>query len=373
MGRVTKRETRGAAIGTNAIVLIDDAPLRRSIAAECTAAMARLDEARSSWHRFDREDRPAFVRWRAREFGALLSEAREVEDRTRDAQTLVRQVEMEMRRHFQDPHSAYLRVMFRRENPGTAPEPEETEPYPGRSGAPRKLSEFDKESLFQEWVQKFLGTNPDKLDDKVYLETFEVFKTHMFAGAGESSQPQGGNGTAMPGATAAESPRGKGAEGIEDEVESGIVDARVKELYRTLVRRLHPDLRADGSVDVSALWHEVQEAYSASDVAQMEILLALCDIQASELGEGTSLSKMRLVLDDLERSCRALEKMLREAEGEYAWNFARSGANDDLRIRVERELKLNLAARKRRLDLFTVTIAGWKQGSVPSRPARVNR
>jgi hypothetical protein len=37
-------------------------------------------------------------------------------------------------------------------------------------------------------------------------------------------------------------------------------EARFKEIYRILVRRLHPDLRADGDATVSALWHEVQEA-----------------------------------------------------------------------------------------------------------------
>jgi len=346
------------------IVLIDQAPLRRSVAAECTETMARLDEVRTCWHRFDREDRPAFIRWRAREFGALLSEARDIEDRIRDAQNLVHQVEMEMRRHFQDPHSAYMRVMFRRENPTAEPEPESTETQPGRSGPARKLSEFDKEALFQEWVQKFMGTSPDKLDDHVYSTTFEVFKSHMFTGAAEEFYSGATKAARPPPSQSAKNYNG--AEAVEEEVEESDIDARVKELYRTLVRRLHPDLRADGSADVSSLWHEVQEAYDASDIAQMEILLALCDIQASEMGEGTSFSQMQAVLAELKRSLRALEKMLLEAEGEDAWNFARSGPNDDLRSRVERELKLNLETRKQRLDLFTKTIADWAQ----ERPVR---
>jgi hypothetical protein len=322
MGR--QRERAKIADGSAGIVLIDQAPLRRSIAAECTSAMARLDEVRAGWHRFDREDRPAFIRWRAREFGALLSEARDVEDRIRDAQTLVHQVEMEMRRHFQDPHSAYMRVMFRRENPAASHEQEETRPPSGQGGTSRKLSEFDKEALFQEWVQKFLGTNPDKLDDKVYLTTFEVFKSHMFVGAGEEAYSRNPNSAGAARSAPRQSQNGIATDGIEEEANNSGIDVRVKALYRTLVRRLHPDLRADGSASVSALWHEVQEAYAAADVAQMEILLALCDIQADELAEGTSLSQMHSVLAELQRSMQALEKMLLEAEGEDAWDFARS-------------------------------------------------
>ena len=87
----------------------------------------------------------------AREFGALLSTAREVEERIRDAQTLVHEVEVEMRRIFQDAPSAYQRVMYRRAHPNEAVE-EEVEFSRGRRGGGRKVSDFEKEALFQEWV-----------------------------------------------------------------------------------------------------------------------------------------------------------------------------------------------------------------------------
>ena len=72
-----------------AIVLLDQEPLRQAVAADCTSAMARLDKARAEWFHFERKDKPAFARWRAREFGSLLSNAREVEDGIRDAQALI--------------------------------------------------------------------------------------------------------------------------------------------------------------------------------------------------------------------------------------------------------------------------------------------
>src|SRR3954453_5089342 len=123
------------------LVVIDQLPLRRRSAADCSAAMARLDELRSAWNRFEREDKPSFVRWRAREFGPLLSELREIEDRIRDHETLVHEVEMEMRRGFYDPQTAYQRVMFRRETGG--PDPEASRPRAkSKAGEEPKLSEF---------------------------------------------------------------------------------------------------------------------------------------------------------------------------------------------------------------------------------------
>lgn len=352
--RLSERVTRARAVTVSGrdrleIVWIDQAPLRANAAAECTDMMARLERARLGWHQFERQDKPAFVRWRAREFGALLSTARDVEDKIRDAQNLIHEVEIEMRRHIQDPHSAYRRVLFRRENPGVADE-RETFSY-GSQSTPH-LSEFEQEALFQEWVRTFLGTNPTKMDDDVYSSSFEVFKSHMFVrpeSAPSRSDPR---------------PAGVRRSAVDEEsagaTEPVTIDPRVKEIYRRLVRRLHPDLRADGDASVSSLWHEVQEAYEAGDVARMELLLALSDLSDAP-GAGTTLSQMRSVLSELTRSVRALELSLVEAGREDSWNFARIGPSEDLRVRVERQLKHDLALRQQRLELLTKTIAGWAE------------
>lgn len=347
------------------IVLLEQEPLRRSAAAACTEAMAQLETARIGWHRFEREDKPAFARWRAREFGALLSKAREVEAQIVEYQALIHEVEMEIRRGFQDAHSAYQRVMFRREHPSAAAEEKQAET--GETGPARKLSEFEKEALFQEWVQKSLGTHPDKMDDEAYSTTFEAFKSHMFRSPREEPAPRNAHRPPPIGQVQPED-----AEEAEETTVTP-VDARVKELYRTLVRRLHPDLRGEGNGIVSALWHEVQEAYAASDVARLEILLALSDIEANHMGDATSLSQMRTVHTELQRALRALEKSLLEAEGEDAWNFARRGPDEELRLRVQRELKSELATRMQRLDLLTRTLAEWAHGPIANRKFRSER
>src|SRR5207244_1525882 len=107
--RLSERVTRARAVTISnclEIVWIDQAPLRASAAAECTDMMARLERARLGWHQFERQDKPAFLRWRAREFGALLSTARDVEDKIRDAQNVISEVELDMCRRIEGPESA---------------------------------------------------------------------------------------------------------------------------------------------------------------------------------------------------------------------------------------------------------------------------
>jgi hypothetical protein len=353
--RLSERVNRGRAVTVLdgerlEIVWIEQAPLRASAAGECAEMMARLEQARRSWHQFERQDKPAFVRWRAREFGALLSTARDVEDKIRDAQSLIHEVEMEMRRKIQDPHTAYQRVLFRRENPGIA---ENTQTYSNGSQSTSHLSEFEQEALFQEWVQKFLGTNPAKMDDDAYSSSFEIFKSHMFVRPERAADRSDSR---------AEDIRRSAVDEEEAiETEPGTIDPRLKEIYRRLVRRLHPDLRADGDATVSSLWHEVQEAYAAGDVARMELLLGLSDMSDAP-GASTTLSQMRSVLGELTRSVRALELSVLEARREDSWNFARTGPSEDLQLRVERQLKHDLALRQKRLQLLTGTIAGWATG-----------
>src|SRR5437588_12761186 len=99
------------------------------------------------------------------------------------------------------------------------------------------------------------------------ISSFEVFKSHMFVRPGSA-----------PGRSDPRPEDGRRSAVDEEPPEPGTIDPRVKEIYRRLVRRLHPDLRADGDATVSSLWHEVQEAYAAGDVARMELLLALSDL-----------------------------------------------------------------------------------------------
>src|SRR5262249_36050348 len=160
-----------------------------------------------------------------------------------------------------------------------------------------------------------------------------VFKSHMFVRPESTSD--------RPNFRPEDVRRSAVDEDSASETEPGMIDPRVKEIYRQLVRRLHPDLRADGDATVSSLWHEIQEAYAAGDVAGMEFLLALTDLSNAP-GAGTSLSQMRSVLSELTRSVRALELRLVEARREDSWNFARIGPSEDLHLRVERQLKHDL-------------------------------
>lgn len=318
------------------MIVIDQRPLRRQAASACNRELARVEKARAEWRRFDHEDKPAFEKWLAGRFGAVLTEMRELELSLREKEQLIDEVEIEYAWIGASSYrAAYLAVMRRRHAPArtrTIP-PEDTDRQ-----QPRDYSDFsaeEKRAVFEEFVEDFLDIDPEDLPKKEYERLFKDFE------AGAKKREHRADPPPAPGSPARPE------------------DARIKEVYRTLVRRLHPDTRADGGPEVSALWHEVQEAYLAGQLERLEMLLALTDIRSRSLGGHTSLHQMREVLAELRHAFAALQKSLRAARKDPAWNFSRGADRTAIEARLQRRYSASLAARRRRLRECETLIARW--------------
>lgn len=347
------------------LVWVDQGPLRREAASECSRAIERLEKARAEWKRFEREDQPAFQRWTASTFGALMSRIRDVEGLVRDKERLIAEVEREM--YFSGSRSyraAFTRVQKRRDNPeaeaetrAKTPPPEEERAHPEESEE-EELDEFTQELLFEEFLRTFLGMNPDRMSDRQYEKMFADFKAKILGRDRSDAPPP--NGRAEPEPDFAPEP----PKPPQD---------RVKELYRLLVRRLHPDLRADSNAEVSSIWHEVQEAYAAGNVERLEMLLAFTDIQSNTTGEHTSLFQMRSVLAELRSTFKALQRTLQTAKKDPAWNFARLANRSKIETRLRREMETTLQWHEDQLRQLEALIAQWTAPHKGRRPPRAKQ
>jgi hypothetical protein len=308
--------------------------------------MARVEKARLEWKRFEREDKPAFGRWMAATFGQMLTRLRELEARTFEKESLVELVETEVMFSGESPQRAYQRIMKSRANPqpeedaGDGPDPANAPPWDGPDlEESEAASEREERELFEDALRGFMNINPSELDKASYDRMFREFKEQVL---GEDGPEARHSSARRPGA---KTPLAN--------------EARVKEIYRVLVRRLHPDSRADQDASVSALWHEVQEAYRDGNLDRLEMLLALTDLESNQTGAHTSLFQLKSVLAELGRSLRALQKSLRAARHEPAWNFARSSDHTEVRNRMRRELESAQAELQARLNHVENLLARW--------------
>ena len=343
------------------LVAIDQEPIRKKAASECSTAMFQLENAKCEWRRFEREDRPAYERWMSATFGALLTKIRETEALIEKKEGIIDDVEAECMFGGGSQAAAYKRIMREREFP-----PEQTaqsgkseghgNPAGNSDGDPND-PDFDPfgfgddpelirdEMLFDQYVRIMLGLDPDRMGDAQYDRMFKDFRKKV-AGMGKKGGPP---------------PPPKGS--APHQVKSAPVKpeaVRIKEIYRLLVRRLHPDLRADKDAEVSHFWHEVQEAYEHGNLERLEMLLALTDLQSNALGDHTSLFQMRSVLSELRKAFRALQKSLGLAKKDPAWNFARVTNRLPAKAGIQRKLNAELAKNEAYLAQLNAHIAVWE-------------
>jgi len=338
------------------LVVIDQEPLRKSAASECSQALTQLEKARAEWRRFDREDRPAFERWMAATFGRLLTRIREVEAKVREKEIFIAEVEMEMMFGGRGGYgAAYQRVVNHHlapqkeaENFEEGPPPQDGGGWPGEEPDggedEEELDPFEEELLFEQFARMCMGINPDRLSDREYDRLLKEFRENVLkkGKTGRQQQPRDSEFSSAP-------PRAVKPE-----------EARIKELYRLLVRRLHPDLRADRDAEVSHFWHDVQEAYGQGNVERLEMLLALTDLQSNAAGDQTSLFQMRSVLAELRRAFRALQRSLGQARKDPAWKFAALENRQQVRAGIQRKLERELSGNEADLAELEGQIARWK-------------
>lgn len=346
------------------IVLLNDSPLRKRAAGECNRAMAKLESARAQLQRFEQEDRPAFAGWMAATFGAMLTEIRENARLIHEQQGLMLDVETEMIcGNHHNPRKAYAAVMKRREGgdrdddfaPPDAAE-DGAEDYDPSDHGSGEIPIEDRHALFEDYLSSELGLYPEEISEAEYAKMFAQFEAETFGDgpkAGTSQTP------------VREKPSDRGDAG------------RIKEIYRTLVRRLHPDLRADGDVTVSAIWHDVQEAYEARNLDRLETLLALTEIESGTDGGQASLSQIQRALGELNRALQVIQRSIQEAKRDPAWGFARNPYRGPLEKKVRRETEAILSEQRWVLAELKRTLDDWsrpwhprprKQGKPAKKP-----
>lgn len=111
-----------------------------------------------------------------------------------------------------------------------------------------------------------------------------------------------------------------------DDVETPATDEapcpgdRLKELYRALVRRLHPDLNGVHSPRERELWDRLQAAYQAHDLDAMEAVAGR--VEAAHRGAASlSIQLLRRMTADLRQALRGLRAQLSRHRKHPAWSF----------------------------------------------------
>ena len=317
-----------------AVVRVDGTAIRKKIKKEYEKALRDLDNSRRVLDQFHQTDQPQFSRWLNSHFGALLTELRELNLKMAADDAIVFMVQNEVMFGGGSYARAYKRVMDLKENPEPPPSP----PGGDRDG---KRERF--------------GAGPDweNLDDD---DPLKVIFEEMFGEIGPDERPW--------------EERGRQSWQHPQAAVPAHASKRLKELYRAVVRRLHPDCQREMTAQKTEWWHQAQSAYEAGDAEQLEVILTLCEIGESGTTAHTSASLLQRITAQLKSSVREIKRQITQWRREPAWNFSQRTDHVAMAEQVRRELTGELMAMRRRWMDTQEIIAKWKTAAEKLKPAR---
>jgi len=316
-----------------ALVRVDGAAIRKKIGKAYEKAVRDLENSRRLLDRFHQSDQPQFTRWLNSNFGALLTELRELNQKLAADEDIVMLVQSEVLFLGGSYARAYQRVMEAKENP---------EPPPPQPGGGPDRDAFD---AGDEWGG--LG-DEDELTEEILNELFG------------NSGPDGGPGEAHDSRLG---PPGMPPAPV-------LAAKRLKELYRAVVRRLHPDSQPEMTAQKTEWWHQAQAAYEAGDAEQLEVILTLCEIGEAGTTAHTSASLLQRITERVRSSLREIRRQLRETRRDRAWNFSGRTDHAALTDQMGRELAGELVAMRRRYKEAQDLLAQWKAAAARLKPLR---
>ncbi len=327
--RTPKRAGKGKSTGPktdfSAIIPVNGAPVRNKAKRAYTKARQDLELARKEKERYESADLPAFQRWHNRHFGKLLTEIRETQQELEQKRMLFFEVESEAIRQNISYQQAYQRIMERRKNPDP-PEPEKTQPGSSPWEEEHPHGDFEPDD----------GSNADWDDMK---DVFDEFFEDVFGFRPEDHARH--HSDAPP-----EKPQ---------------PTHRIKTIYRSIVRHLHPDVQSEISPEKLEWWHQAQTAYEERDVEQLEMILTLCEIETPEAMAQTSVSLLQRITHQFRSTLRAIKREIKRLKSSPAWNFSEIANPERLRREIKREHEADLETMRELLRAIDEQIAHWAE------------
>lgn len=355
-------------VETRALVVIEQTKVRKKYIQGCKRTIKDLEKAKLEWEEFQTVDVPNYEQWYNQNFGSDISQIREAHAKAVDLNSTLQEIRYWMMKRDISPYEAYKLVMDRKANPEKYRALDEEEAEKVREekrkwkekygkdffdedeeddftdedeedeffGDGREPSEEELRMMFEMFIQ----ANPSiksKMKDKGFYDfMFERFKEDVLGRKSKSSET--------------------------DEVNpKNSVEDRIKNIYRILVRKLHPDFQSEITPHTQSLWHEVQEAYKVKDLERLETLLAISNIQTGDFSEEISVSQILNVQSEYKSQLKSLRAQIRKARKRVEWGFSKLKNTQPLSQKIKSDLKMELKSHQFHIQQFEKQLQAWSK------------
>ena len=364
-----------------ALVLIDARPIKMEEQRKCLKLQAQIEIAKSEIKVHETQSVPAFLSWMNERFGKDITAVRDVEQKVFELQELIELVDMQSSISGSPPGKVYEKILDLKERQRDLQNKAESfYQAPGAEGFTYRNTSDNadyeeerrqlEEDVLRNSFEMIYGTKRNwRSPFQTYEEAFTEFRE------GQRAFNEGG---------AEREKKDKGSRQNRDstlanrEESTKITDTRLRDTYRTLARRFHPDVNPHPDANALELWLKVQAAYDAGDFFALESLTTLGHLYDQNWDRIDSLGSLLRLRAEMKRTYNQLSKKMNQLRKDQSWNFFEimhsSAALASLERQVRNELKsnqLDLRSTLRRLEMLVDSWSnrkGTKNKGHPSRP-----
>ena len=336
---------------SRALVRLNTQAIRAKALQSHRRAERALEKLRADLKRYHERDVPGFRAWLHRTFGPLLARQREYQQALAEKLALLDEMKAMVERYGLSCAEAYRKVMWRRAHPEAA-EAEEAEERRQAADTRRRREQApgaERPEDDREWDEDLDDDDDIFSDDEIDAWLEELLDQDGSPRDGRAPPPD---------------------------------QTTARELYRRIVRQLHPDHHGQLSEPRATLWHEAQAAYRRRDLNALQSILARCNDGVAALGAHTPVSLILRLTRHLAKATRTSRSELRGAKRDLAWHYEER--IDDRRYlrKVERDVQEVVDQSRRLLDDLNRDLAelereanrqGQRKPPLPRRPPRSAR
>jgi hypothetical protein len=328
--------------------------------------------------RYRHHDVPGFRTWLHGTFGSILTRQREVQEEIRKKQAVLDEIILLADRYGLSDVAAYRKWVWRRDHPDEAEEEDR------QFEEARRQREEARQRREEAWRKKYGGDSRAAADDPFgedapWEDDLGDAAKKAFADLSDAEWEAFGAfaeetfGIRLP----------RRDTGKKDDETAGGQSA--KNLYRAIVRQLHPDHHGNMSDARKELWHEAQAAYKRRDVEALRGILASCDGSENGPGLHTPVAAIRWLIRRVKEDTRALRREIGKLRNDRAWEYETRIKDPRFVGNIERELKAVLQSHESQLGMLTGSLGDIERravrkpaahqnrpGAKPKRPAPVN-
>ena len=348
------------------LILLDTERIKKEFRLECQGAREKFENIRKNWDFYDKQERPAYGSWMRLHLGSEFSEFKRLQEEMSQKNLILQELEYRGRlmRHA-DRTVIYEKLLKELDAGSKESFTHGSDDYSGygdragagdgyrgkRNGGETPYDTDDEDPWEDSDKDDDFMDEFDDMDEEEFmrdpLNSFQKMIDRMlghFEGGADSGRRE-------------------------------VKKNKIKDVYREICKKLHPDTGAEFDEKNSNLWHEAQDAYEHRDLERLETVLAICEMESGNPKGTVTCSQMLEVIAHYNEGVESVREILMHARRSDDWNFM-SWNDKEKRRKLDKLkglMKKDLDACRRNIEYIETRINRWKMSGRPKPKPKITK